>query len=382
MHICLLTPSFPPLVDGGVAISTGRLVERLLLGGHQVIVVTSPLLQQSTSGDTFVRPFGTGLSLCHQLVEDPLRNPMAVAAVGAWLQTRHQQEPFDVILAYFVYPSGYLAVVWGENLGIPVVCSCRGNDISKDMFIEPDPLATVLQRSTRLIFVSDSLLHMAHTLVPCRTKATVVANAVDGTHFVPRQEESVFPPRPVVIGTSGIMRWKKGIDLFLQLVHRLCGVHNIRILIAGYGLDTVVERQLADFLGQHNLYQLVEVTGPLPHSHMPSALQRMDIYVNTSYQEGMPNGVLEAMACGLPVVATDADGTPELVVDGVTGFLCRMGDLEALVRGCQRLIVEPVLRWRLGEAGRVRIQQLFSSQREVSAVIAILQQACGLNRDI
>jgi glycosyltransferase involved in cell wall biosynthesis len=382
MRICLLTPSFPPLVDGGVAISTGRLVERLLLVGHQVVVVTSPLPQQGTSGDTFIRPFGTGLSLCPQLVEDPLRDPMAVAAMGAWLQTQHQQEPFDVILAYFVYPCGYLAVVWGESLGVPVVCSCRGNDISKDMFIDPAPLATVLQRSTRLLFVSASLLHMADTLVPCRTKATVVANAVDSTHFVPRQEASVLPSPPVVIGTSGIMRWKKGIDLLLPLVHRLCGFHDIRFLIAGYGLNTAMDRQLADFLQQHNLCQLVEVTGPLPHSHMPGALQRMDIYINTSYQEGMPNGVLEAMACGLPVVATDADGTPDLVVDGVTGFLCRMGDLDALVRSCRRLIAEPGLRRRLGEAGRMRVQQHFSSQREASAVIAILQQACGLGRAI
>jgi glycosyltransferase involved in cell wall biosynthesis len=222
---------------------------------------------------------------------------------------------------------------------------------------------------------------MADTLVPCRTKATVVANTVDSTHFVPRQEASALPSRPVIIGTSGIIRWKKGIDLFLPLVHRLCGHHNIRFLIAGYGLDSAIDQQLANFLRQHDLWQLVEVTGPLPHSHMPSALQRMDIYVNTSYQEGMPNGVLEAMACGLPVVATDADGTPDLVVDGVTGFLCRMGDLEALVHSCRRLITEPVLRRRLGEAGRLRVQQYFSPQQEVSAVIAILRQACGLGRD-
>ena len=86
-----------------------------------------------------------------------------------------------------MYPSGYLAVRSAERLGVPVVCSCRGNDISKDMFIDPVPLATVLQRSIRLIFVCDSLLHMADTLVSCRAKSTVVANAVDSTLFMPRQ---------------------------------------------------------------------------------------------------------------------------------------------------------------------------------------------------
>ena len=77
----------------------------------------------------------------------------------------------------------------------------------------------------------------------------------------------------------------------LPLIRSLCELHDLRVLIAGYGLDAVIEQQLANFLAQHGLQQRVEVTGALPHSHMPRALQHMDIYVNTSYQEGMPNGV-------------------------------------------------------------------------------------------
>jgi glycosyltransferase involved in cell wall biosynthesis len=249
------------------------------------------------------------------------------------------------------------------------------------MFIAPEPLATVLQRSSRLIFVCDSLRHMADTLVSCRARSTVVANAVDSTLFRPRQPAATPLSQPVMVGISGIMRWKKGLDLFLPLIHSLCARHDIRVLIAGYGLDAAVDKQLADFLAQHRLQQRVEVTGPLPHTHMPSALQRMDIYVNTSYQEGMPNGVLEAMACALPVVATDADGTSDLVVDGVTGFICGMGDLHALLRCCRRLIAEPALRQRLGRAGRARVQQLFSPEREAAAVEALLRQACGGDSD-
>jgi glycosyltransferase involved in cell wall biosynthesis len=178
------------------------------------------------------------------------------------------------------------------------------------------------------------------------------------------------------------MRWKKGLDLFLLLSRSLCERYDIRVLIAGYGLDAAVDQQLADFLGQYGLQPRVEVTGLLPHEQMPSALQRMDIYVNTSYQEGMPNGVLEAMACGLPVVATDADGTSDLIVDGVTGFVCGMGDLSALLRCCRRLIQEPALRQRLGCAGRARVQQLFSPEREATAVAALLRQACSRNRAV
>jgi glycosyltransferase involved in cell wall biosynthesis len=377
VHICLITPSFPPLVDGGVAISTGRLTERLLACGHRVTVLTTT--PPEPYGNAEGRwTSGTGrFSLRYGLIEDPIHAPSAVTDLCGWARAQHQQQPFDVILAYFVYPSGYLATILGEQLRVPVVCSCRGNDISKDMFIAPSTIATVLQHSTRLLCVSDSLLRMADTLVPCRSKATVVANAVDSRLFVPAAASGKGGRRSLTVGTSGVMRWKKGIDLLLPLMHRLCASHAVRILIAGYGLDAAINQQIADFLDHHSLRQRVEITGPLPHQQMVQALQRLDIYLNTSYQEGMPNGILEAMACALPVVATDADGIPQLVVDGVTGYLCRMGDLEALVSRCHSLLKQPALRRRMGRAGRQRVQQHFHPDREAAAVEAVLLQACG-----
>lgn len=377
MHICLLTPSFPPMVDGGVAISTGRLVASLLQRGHQMTVVTSTPPANAVA-DTVILPVVAqqGLALHYGLVEDPWHAASAVAALGVWAQAQHRAHPFDVILAYFIYPAGYLATVLGKLLGIPVVCSCRGNDVSKEMFITPEIIAAVLARSTRVIFVSSSLLHMADTLVPCRAKATVVANAVDSVMFAPEATSAPAQPRPVVVGTSGLMRWKKGIDLFLPLIRTLCATHAVRVLIAGYGLDAAIDQQLADFLDGHDLRQQVDITGPLLHPQMVHALRRMDLYVSTSYQEGMPNGVLEAMACALPVVATDADGTPDLVQDGVTGYLCPMGDLEALVTCCRTLIVQPVVRQRMGQAGRRRVQQYFHPDQEAMAVETVLRQAC------
>jgi glycosyltransferase involved in cell wall biosynthesis len=317
------------------------------------------------------------MALHYGLVEDPLRAAAAVEALRVWAQAQHQREPFEVILAYFIYPAGYLATLLGEILDIPVVCSCRGNDISKDMFITPEIIAAVLTRSTRLIFVSASLLHMADTLVPCRAKATVVANAVDSTFFTPDTSAILAAHRAVVVGTSGLLRWKKGIDLFLPLMRTLCALHDVQSLVAGYGLDAAIDQHIADFVERYNLRQQLEITGPLPHQQMVYALRRMDLYVNTSYQEGMPNGVLEAMACALPVVATDADGTPDLVQDGVTGYLCPMGDLDALVARCRTLITQPTLRQRMGQAGRRRVQQYFQPDQEAIAVETVVQLAYG-----
>ncbi|MGQ4810195.1 D-inositol-3-phosphate glycosyltransferase [Candidatus Entotheonellaceae bacterium PAL068K] len=380
MHICLVTPWFPPQVEGGVAIATGRLVACLLEMGHRITVLTASLSDASTptAGPRTIPP---GLSIHYRLIADPRCSESAVDALGHWMQALHERDPIEVILAYFVYPAGYLATMLGEILEVPVVCSCRGNDISKDMFIAPQSIATVLQRSTRLIFVSPSLLHMADALVPCQAKATVIANAVDGRIFRPVEASTREGRGPVTLGTSGILRWKKGIDVFLPLVRQLCADQALHVLVAGYGLDTMVDRQIAAFLESSGLPGRVEIRGFVPHQHMASVLQCLDLYVSTSYQEGMPNGVLEAMSMGLPVVATDADGTAELVVDGVTGYLCRMGDLETLVRRCQTLIGCPALRRRLGNAGRQRVLQRFHPHREAAAVVTVLRQACqGFDR--
>jgi glycosyltransferase involved in cell wall biosynthesis len=250
------------------------------------------------------------------------------------------------------------------------------------MFIIPESIAAVLTHSTRVICVSASLLHMADTLVPCRAKATVVANAVDSTLFAPDTAATPAAHNAVVVGTSGLMRWKKGIDLFLPLVRALCVRHKVQILVAGYSLDATVEQHITDFVERYNLHQRLEITGPLPHRQMVHALRRMDLYVSTSYQEGMPNGVLEAMACALPVVATDADGIPDLVQDGITGYLCPMGDLEALIARCHTLITQPSLRQCMGQAGRRRVQQHFRPAQEAVAVEAVLQLACTERKSI
>jgi len=196
VHICLVTPSFPPMVDGGVAISTGRLVERLAHRGHRVTVLTTAPPNHLSITDGGQASDRGQVSVYYRLVEDPLHAEAAVADLCCWAQAQHRQQPFDVMLAYFIYPSGYLATILGERLGVPVVCSCRGNDISKDLFIDPATVVTVLQRSTCLIFVSDSLLRMADTLVPCRCKATVVANAVDSSVFLPAAASDPRGRRP------------------------------------------------------------------------------------------------------------------------------------------------------------------------------------------
>jgi glycosyltransferase involved in cell wall biosynthesis len=106
---------------------------------------------------------------------------------------------------------------------------------------------------------------------------------------------------------------------------------------------------------------------------VPTALALMDVFALPSYREGMPVSILEAMATGLPVVATDIRGCREEVVAGETGFLVPTRDAGLLAEALERLLVDPALRARQGAAGRVRVAALFDERQACERVVAVLE---------
>jgi glycosyltransferase involved in cell wall biosynthesis len=107
---------------------------------------------------------------------------------------------------------------------------------------------------------------------------------------------------------------------------------------------------------------------------VPQLLSAMDILVQPSQFEGMPNSVMEAMNVGLPVVASDIPGTNELVVDGETGLLYPTGDTKALAIRLNRLLDDSVLRARLGQAGQCRVREEFSVDKMVDAHLRLYRR--------
>jgi glycosyltransferase involved in cell wall biosynthesis len=115
-----------------------------------------------------------------------------------------------------------------------------------------------------------------------------------------------------------------------------------------------VEAEIHD-LGLESVAQL---SGP--RRDVPDLLARSDVFALASRSEGGPISILEAMAAGLPVVASDVGGVRELVADGATGLLVPAGDPDALAAALQRLRADPELRRRLGAAGRERVAERFT----------------------
>jgi glycosyltransferase involved in cell wall biosynthesis len=123
-------------------------------------------------------------------------------------------------------------------------------------------------------------------------------------------------------------------------------------------------RALATELG---LADVVELPGRVDPEAMRGMLGGASIACLSSVWEGMPGAVMEAMACGLPVVATDVSGTREVVADGESGLLVPPCDPPALARALARLLDDPELRTRLGTAGRRRMEERFSLEAMLDA---------------
>lgn len=182
-------------------------------------------------------------------------------------------------------------------------------------------------------------------------------NAVDTNHFVPRSGAS-----PTVEGNKslvlcvGTLKREKRQDIFLRALARArTSIPALKASLVGDGPLRGELEKLARDLGAEDA---VEFSGAL--DDMIPVYQRGDMLVLTSDWEGAPNVILEAMACGLPVVSTRAGAAADFIVDGETGFLTSVGDVETIADRIVRLASEPELRRQMGLAARARVEAQYS----------------------
>ena len=203
--------------------------------------------------------------------------------------------------------------------------------------------------------VADDLLR--HRVV-CRRRVRIAHNGVDESKFMPRKRACMPGP---VIGAAGRLIPLKGFDALLEafaLVRRTCPDAQLRI--AGEGPD---RDRLASLVREKGLSDGVELLGEV--ADMAGFLQSLDVFAMPSRREGFGMAVLEAMSCGLPVVASDAGGLKEIVLDGVNGRLVHAGDEKALAGALTELLSDAALAERLGREARRSVENRFSLQRMV-----------------
>ena len=182
-----------------------------------------------------------------------------------------------------------------------------------------------------------------------------------------------LPPDAFVAGFVGRLARQKRVEDLIWAVETLRQIRTrLHLVIIGDGPE---RGRLEEFVRNVHCTGHVQFTG-----HRDDAarfLPAFDVFCLASSFEGMSNSIMEAMAAGLPVIASDIPPNRELVVPHETGFLCKLGDSVGFMQFLRRLIDEPGLGERLGAAGRERIRAEFSVRRMIDRYAAVYQQLAG-----
>ena len=206
-------------------------------------------------------------------------------------------------------------------------------------------------------------------------KIRVILNAVD------RHEPAPENPQPLpawdgktLITVCRLEPWK-GVDGLIQLLPELPGA---RLIVAG---DGGLRARLEAEARACGVAERVQFLGSIPPGSVRGCLRQADAFVLNSTYEGLPHVVLEAMSAGVPVIATDAGGTSEVVENNVTGLLVPANDAAALKAAIERLWNEPSLGQQLAEAATKQLAARFDFDAMVSATEAALQAALERPRE-
>jgi glycosyltransferase involved in cell wall biosynthesis len=247
---------------------------------------------------------------------------------------------FDVVLGSWAYPDGFAAVVLGKMLGVPSVVKLHGSDINVIARM-PGPGRAVrwaLPRADRVLAVSRALADEAEKLGARRERLAVVPNGVDSELFFVAERDSARRELGLSDGKwivyVGRLQREKGVIDLLDAFERIARARNdARLALVGDGPARAECEARAERIGDRVL-----LAGARPHSEVPRWMAAADLVTLPSWNEGTPNVLLEAQACGRPSVATTVGGIPDVIRDAIAGELVAPRDPKALADALERVL--------------------------------------------
>ena len=226
---------------------------------------------------------------------------------------------FDLIDSHWIYPDGYAAVRLGRRLGKPVVLNGRGTDVNVHCFRWPHRFFArrALRRAAHVIAVAGPLRNRLVDAGVPPGRVTVVHNGVDTALFHPGDRGTArarlgLPAGQLVLLSVGALVEGKGFEHLVAGLAQLPADSPAHLYAAGPGPGGPALERLAE---AHGVGHRLTLLGTLPHDALPPWYQAADFLCFASLREGCPNVVLEALACGTPVLSTAVGAVPDLVDD-------------------------------------------------------------------
>jgi len=281
----------------------------------------------------------------------------------------HKENLFDLVLGISMFPDAEVAVAIGNELGLPVATLAVGSDAMLYPVWQPvlwRRLGSILEKVDLPIGVSESICKKIAETGKCKQKPLCVYLGRDNEKFSPPKDKSKVRQKlglaedDIVAIYVGAVADFKGINELVTVAEGLLEKYcNFRLVCLGDGPAIEKLVQLGASVGRDNAVVLPGLVSP---QEVPTYLQASDFMVFPSHSEGMPQSILEAMDCGLPVVATRVGGIPEAVVDGETGILIDAKNTGQLRGAMEKMINDKEFRITAGHKGHLLAKKKFDAE--------------------
>jgi N-acetyl-alpha-D-glucosaminyl L-malate synthase BshA len=367
---------------GGSGVVASELARCLAERGHHTHVISSDTpfrLRESHSGVRFHRVETPGYPL--------FREPQYLLALANRVVQVARAHRLDIIHAHYAIPhaaAAYLArqiLASGAEAGRPVprtITTLHGTDVT---ILGSDPsyretVSFCIDQSDAVTAVSASLRDDTRQAMPVKSNIVVIPNFLDCRFHrrapEPGLRERLCPPDEKLVIHISNLRPVKQIDAVVRVFARIRERVPARLLIVGEGPELARAEQLIDELG---VTAQVELAGET--QDVVGLLSVSDLFLLPSLQESFGLSALEAMACGVPVVASKVGGLPEVVIHGVTGFLHPPSDVERMADSAAMILSDAALHARMAAEGVRVAMDRFSADRVVPQYAELYERTLG-----
>lgn len=355
MNLLLINNEFPPIGGGGSTV-TKYAIRYLVQAGHTVTLVTSRY-KDLPHKEIIDRATVIRIPAVRKFKDYSSMFELVTFGVSALLFCvgYARKNRIDFTFAFFAVPAGWVAWILRLLYGIPYGVYFGGSDIPnanpsrfKDIYPIITPLLKMIwKRASFRSVCSQELQSLGHKADPT-SEFLMIPNGVETQRFIPIERRESPKVKVLFIGR---LIPRKG---FHRVVHALPRVRELshvpfEVEVVGTGAHRAELDSLAE---QLHVSDLIRYVGMVPYDQLEKSYQYADIFVLTSLSEGMPSVILEAMGCGLPIIASDVGGNNEIVHEGENGYLITGDDSNGLAEKLVSLINNKELRTTMGQKSR------------------------------
>lgn len=317
MRVVILVSLFPPKWLAGTEIATYNIAKHLARRGHEVHVITS--WDEGLPKENFEKGF-----YVHRIRIPRLKGGGYILYILKELPLIKCLNP-DVVHAQGIV-RGIVCVLARKLLGVPCVVWGQGSDVYLPWSFKEVTSKFVLRNADALIALTEHMKKQMNKILSIRREDIfVIPNGIDfefSNNYL-QKKTSPFPKssnNEKIILYVGRLEPVKGVRYLIQAMGILKdrGIRNVKLLIVGEGSE---RKYLEELVKKLRLEDSVVFVGKVPHKEIPAYMGLADVFVLPSLSEGFPVVILEAMAMGLPIIASRVRGLPEIIKEGENGFL-------------------------------------------------------------